>query len=167
MHLSIHFIVSAILVLILYPIFGPLALIAMVGGFLIDVDHLFSYAVKFRSLSIKKAYRYHRSFGCLKESKNGEKKSPMLHIFHTPEFLILCIVLSFYSRLVFIFTSSLVIHLILDLINGVFIIKRMKIEMKKREMKFSTSEYYLNKLLLKHLIDKIFGRTECRDGKCQ
>jgi len=153
MNLSIHFIVSAILVLILYPIFGPLALIAMAGGFLIDVDHLFSYAVKFKSLSIKKAYKYHRNLSCLKEGGKA------VQIFHTLEFLILCIVLSFYSQLVFIFTLSLVIHLILDLINGVLIIKRMKREMMKKEMKFSTSEYYLNKLLLKHLVDKIIGRT--------
>ena len=156
MDLSVHLIVSAILAAVLYPVFGPLSLIALVGGFLIDVDHLLSYAVKFRSLSIKKAYQYHRNLSCLKEGGKA------VQIFHTPEFLILCVVLSFYSPLVFIFTLSLGIHLILDLINGVFIIKRMK-----REMKFSTSEYYLNKLLLKHLIDKIIGRKDCRDGKCQ
>jgi len=162
MNLSVHFIVSAILVLILYPFFGPLSLIALVGGFLIDVDHLLSYAFKFRSLSIRKAYRYHRNCGCLKTGKDGEKMSPMLHIFHTPEFLILCIALSFYSRLVLIFTLSLLIHLILDLINGFFIIRKMR----AKQPAFSTSEYYLNKLLLKHLVDKVLGRTECRERKC-
>ena len=157
MNLSVHFIVSAILVLILYPFFGPLSLIALVGGFLIDVDHLLSYAFKFRSLSIRKAYRYHRNFGCLKEGRKA------IHIFHSPEFLILCIVLSFYSQLMLIFTVSLLIHLMLDLINGFFIIKKMR----AKQPAFSTSEYYLNKLLLKHLVDKILGRTECRERKCQ
>ncbi len=156
MNLSVHLIVSAILAAVLYPFLGPLAFIALVGGFLIDVDHLLSYAVKFRSLSIKKAYQYHRNFCCLKEGGKA------VQIFHTPEFLILCVVLSFYSSMMLIFTLSLVIHLILDLINGFFIIKRMK-----REMKFSRSEYYLNKLLLKHLVDKIIGRTGCKGGKCQ
>ncbi|HLC89146.1 MAG TPA: hypothetical protein VJG49_03855 [Candidatus Nanoarchaeia archaeon] len=151
MNLSIHFIVSAILAIVLYPVFGPLALIAMVGGFLIDVDHLFSYAAKFRSLNIKKAYSYHRNCSCLKAGKDGERKGPMIHIFHTLEFLVLCIALSFYSPLMLIFTLSLLIHLLLDLINGFFIFKRIKAE----QATISTSEYYWNKLLLKHLWDKI------------
>ncbi len=137
MNLSVHFIVSAILAAALYQFFGPISSMALAGGFLIDVDHIFSYAAKHGNFSIRKSYQYHRQRCCLKEGGGA------VHIFHTLEFFFLCLVLSFYSPMMLIFTLSYAIHQALDL-SGYFVIKRIN-------SKEFTHFYDTDKILLKRL----------------
>ena len=152
MNLSTHFIVSLIVAIVLYPFFDYLSLVILVGGFLIDIDHFFSYIIKFKNLNIIKAYKYHHKLCCLKSNaKIKYSLSKDVHVFHTVEFFTLCVVLSFFSLLMFLFTLGLLIHLVMDFVKEHFIKPRM------RTREFSLILHYLmkRKLLINRKGEKI------------
>ena len=61
---SVHFIVSLFLAVILYPIFGWIVGVILIGGFFIDVDHYLLYLFKKKDYSLRNAYFYFRNNDC-------------------------------------------------------------------------------------------------------
>jgi hypothetical protein len=104
MELKHHFIVSFILSIVLYPFFGFNVLYIFVGGFLIDIDHYLLYIFKFKDFSIKKTFEYSKNFSALYK----------FHIFHLFEVLVVCVILSFYSKTFLLISIGLIFHQILD-----------------------------------------------------
>ena len=110
MDLKFHFIASTILALFLYPFFGPISFIALIGGWLIDVDHYLYNIVKHRSFNIKKSYRYYK--------KGKARFSFCLHIFHTVEFWLFMLALSFLSNIFLIFFLGMMLHMTMDFFDA-------------------------------------------------
>ena len=118
MNLSVHMITSIIGMIILYPFIGLHSLWFFVGGFLIDTDHYLYNIFKFKTLSIKKAYRYY----FYKEGRGTGNFH--LHIFHTVEFWLLMIIMAFLTRayplFFYMFTitfAGMILHVALDFID--------------------------------------------------
>lgn len=109
MELIIHFISSLILGGVLYPFFGLSAFIVIIGGFIVDVDHYLLYICQFRKLEVKKALVYFREYF----DKHYKGKAPFF-IFHSIEFLLLLVLVSFYSEYVFLLTLGIILHYSLD-----------------------------------------------------
>jgi len=111
---STHLIVSLILAIILFPFFGLYSFVALIGGFLIDVDHIILYWIRFKNLNLTKTYKYFREIGI---NKDLEEYKKTIRIFHSIEFIILIIIASFYHKFFLILLISLIIHMIMDLIH--------------------------------------------------
>ena len=110
----IHFLVSSLIAILLYPIFSWKVLMVFVGGVLIDVDHYLLYVYRFKKFSLKGCYKYHH----VDVKKNHHKDVfGALLIFHTIEFLLLSAFLSLYSTLALMFTVGLSAHYTLDIIE--------------------------------------------------
>ncbi len=107
MKLITHLVVSMILALALFPIFGIKSFIVLVSGFLIDIDHLLYFKGSF-----KETYRYFKNI----DSYNNIKKSlGIIKIFHTVEFLVIIAISSFYYEIALIFLIGLTVHIIMDI----------------------------------------------------
>ena len=104
MDLKYHFIVSSILTILLYPIFGISALLIFIGGFLIDIDHLLWYILKYKDFNIKNTFIKSKDTTILYK----------LQFFHLLEILLIVIILSFYSTNFLIISIGLTIHQIMD-----------------------------------------------------
>lgn len=104
MLIKYHFLFGFIVSLLLYPIYGINVLIIFFTNILLDVDHYILYIFKFKSFDIVKAHNYFF---------NEEK--PFLLFFHTVEFLLVLLLLSFYFRLAFFALIGVAIHLLLDI----------------------------------------------------
>ena len=113
MKTSVHVIVSAILAALLYPVFKRHVLFIFAGGVLIDIDHYFVYAYKYKNFSLFDCY-YHY----IKNMQDPAQKENLgiLLIFHTTEFLFVMVVFSFYNAYALVFTIGLLVHYLLDLI---------------------------------------------------
>lgn len=114
MKISVHFITSSAISILLYQYFNWQVLFVMIGGVLIDIDHYFWYVFKFRKLGIMDCYEYHLT-GAKKNNFKDVKGSLM--IFHTMEFLLISAALSLYFDLAIVFTIGLLFHYILDVIE--------------------------------------------------
>ncbi len=111
---SMHFLVSLLIAVLLYPIFSWNVLMIFIGGVLIDVDHYLLYIYRFGKFSLKGCYKYHH----VDVKKNHHKDVfGALLIFHTIEFLLLSAFLSLYYTLALIFTVGLLAHYTLDIIE--------------------------------------------------
>ena len=109
----VHALVSSILAVIFYPIYSWKVLFILAGGILIDIDHYFWYVYKFKDLSLFRCYKYYI------RGMNKEKIMEyvgILLVFHTMEFLLVMLLLSFYNEFALIFTIGLLSHYLLDLI---------------------------------------------------
>ena len=111
----VHLLVSSILAALLYPLFGWNVLLILAGGVLIDIDHYFWYIFKFRKLSLLDCYGY---FVDGMDKDKVMKNLGMLLVFHTAEFLLAAVLLSFYNELALMFTIGLLSHYLLD---GIFL----------------------------------------------
>ena len=109
-----HLIVSLIISLIYFPFFGWWSFLAIVGGFLIDVDHYLEFIIKFKRRDLFKAFFDAVEFY---KGNNCQKYKDLLHIFHTFEFWILYIVLAIIYPFLLPFVFSIFIHLIMDFIG--------------------------------------------------
>ena len=109
MHLHIHLLSSLLLAIVLFPVFGYISLLIIVGGFLVDFDHYLYYILKHKKISLVKAYHLYK-----KKLKPQEDNRDLLHIFHTIEFWILLIILTIYLRFFILLTFGFFIHMILD-----------------------------------------------------
>ena len=106
-----HLLVSSILALALYPLFNWNSLFIIAGGVLIDIDHYFWYIYKFKKFSLLDCYFYFiGSMGRGSIMKN----IGILLVFHTIEFLLMALLLSFYNELALMFTIGLLSHYLLD-----------------------------------------------------
>jgi hypothetical protein len=85
----------------------------LVGGFLIDFDHVLFYWIKFKSFNLKRAYNHCRNIP-LKRDVNEYKK--WIVVFHSFEFMLLIAILSFYHKIFLILLISIVVHVVMDII---------------------------------------------------
>lgn len=83
------------------------SLIVFLASVFIDVDHYLFYVRKTGETSLKKAYRWHILL--------GKKHKPIMHIFHTLEFHLLILALSFFYPLFFFIFIGMLIHSFLDI----------------------------------------------------
>lgn len=106
-----HLIASLIVSLLAYPIFEMFSFLIILTGVFVDVDHYLLYVYKFRSLDLKKAFDFHIS---LKEVKKGEKQITYIYVFHSFEFMLLLLLLSFYSIIFVMLFLGVILHVIMD-----------------------------------------------------
>ncbi len=118
MYLKYHFISCIILSIILFPFFNYLSLLVFVLGFFIDADHYFYDVLTTRKLSIKNSYNLHMDKSIIRKDQ--------LHIFHTLEFIVSFIFLTITSKNTYLILLSigLILHLILDVLHGIILIKK-------------------------------------------
>ena len=121
MKTSAHLIASIILTAALYPVFRWKVVLILVGGVLIDIDHYFWYAYKYKKINIFESYKF---FIRPMDEKNFESIMGILLVFHTVEFLIIMAVLSYFSKFALIFTIGLLLHYALDLIYLYIVAKK-------------------------------------------
>lgn len=115
-----HLLVSSILAALLYPIFSWKVLLVIAGGVLIDLDHYLWCICKYKKYNFFDCYRL---FAVESKKRNFSDVKGLLIIFHTIEFLLIMVILSFYFELAFIFTIGVLSHYILDLIFLYFVPK--------------------------------------------
>lgn len=115
-----HFVCSLITSILLYPVFGVNAIYFFLGGFFIDVDHIFLLPFKLRYLYLKRHY----SIGVadLKERNFGLYKNSLFSL-HTVEIVIILIFLSFHNRIFFIILLGVLFHHLLDIYAEFFVLK--------------------------------------------
>ncbi|MCK5283476.1 MAG: hypothetical protein KAK00_08790 [Nanoarchaeota archaeon] len=106
-----HFLASSILALILYPSFGISSLFIFITGFLIDIDHILYYYIRFKKFSIKETYVH-----CLKMGKkiNKEEYKKLILIFHNWELMFVLLLLSIVNKIFLVMSIGLLFHLIMD-----------------------------------------------------
>jgi len=121
MKTSVHVVASVILAAVLYHFFKWKVLLILVGGVLIDVDHYFWYVYKYRKFNFFDSYQFYIKNIEINDFTNV---AGILLVFHTLEFLLIVVLLSFYYEPVFIFTIGLISHYLLDFIFLSFIAKR-------------------------------------------
>ncbi|MDP3765429.1 MAG: hypothetical protein Q8R04_02870 [Nanoarchaeota archaeon] len=113
MKTSVHLLASLVFAALLYPIFNWKVIFILVGGVLIDVDHYLWYIYKYKKFNIIDSYKFY-----IKNIKMDDFTNVLgiLLIFHTIEFLLVALFLSFYIDFILLFTMGLLIHHLLDLI---------------------------------------------------
>ncbi len=120
MNIIPHATVGLILSIIFYPLFGNYVLIIFLSSFLFDVDHYIEYVIRKKDFSLLKAY---------KEAKELDRKSHLLkrllvtdvlHIFHTVEFFLIIVILSFFSKIFLMMLIGLLVHESLDLLQMIY-----------------------------------------------
>jgi hypothetical protein len=101
-------------------------LLLFLATFLMDFDHYLNSVLKEKKISLFHAFEYHKKLGKqeIKEKKKGIKKKGDFYLFHTLEFHIFVVVLSFiWTGFLYVFIG-MVFHSLLDLIDltrkGVF-----------------------------------------------
>ena len=110
-HFFLTFLLSIILISL--GIVSPFqALIILLAGFLIDVDHWLLYVWEFRDFNIKNSYRWFYKFYISKE------KRKFLCIFHTIEALIVVTLLGLKYPLFLAVLVGMLFHILLDLIQA-------------------------------------------------
>ena len=118
----VHLLVSSVLAALLYPLFGWNVLLILAGGVLIDVDHYFWYVSKYKKFNLFYCYSY---FMARMNQKGFKEHKGILLIFHTIEFLLIIVLLSFYFEAAFIFLVGLLSHYLLDAIFLYTVAKRL------------------------------------------
>ena len=107
-----HIILGAIFSVLIYFIFQITlfqASLILFASIFIDVDHYVFYVSRKKNFNLKKAYYWHK--GLPKNHKT------IMHIFHTLEFMILILILSFFWNGFFFIFIGMVFHSALDLID--------------------------------------------------
>jgi len=114
MDVWVHTLITTVIVLILWPFFGPWALIAYIGGVLIDIDHALAYYIISRKISLKGTYDYCKDI--LKRS-DVESYNNLEMIFHTFDMFLLSMIITFIWPILIPCLVGYIIHLALDLIH--------------------------------------------------
>ncbi|MBS3158001.1 hypothetical protein J4206_01810 [Candidatus Woesearchaeota archaeon] len=104
-----HFISCIILSIVLWPFFGTLSLLCFIGGFLVDIDHNLWYMYKHKTWNGFKAYPHY-----IKAARKKERVGKCFMIFHTIEFFIILVILSFFYMSIVLVLLGLILHWILD-----------------------------------------------------
>lgn len=116
----IHFLVSIVISIILFPFYKWKVIFVLIGGIFIDVDHYLLYYSWFKKTNFLKAYKYFIKF-----NRYPEKFLNAFCLFHSIEFLILLVVLSFFFESVFLITIGVTFHYIFDFIFEYKMMKRL------------------------------------------
>lgn len=117
MRTRIHLLVSLILAAALYSIFNWQVIFIIIGGVLVDIDHYFWYIFKYKKFNMLDCYRW---FTTDNVKNNYKDVTGELLIFHTIEFLLATVLLSFYIEFALLFLIGLLTHYFLDLIAYYF-----------------------------------------------
>ena len=107
MNLSVHFTVSVILSIILYPFYGVSSLFSLVGGFLIDIDHLFLTIYYHGIYHPRKVYLF-----CSKQPITKFKNQ--IFLFHTIEFFSFLLLGSLFSKYILMALIGFIVHSLMD-----------------------------------------------------
>lgn len=92
------------------------ALLFLAGGIFLDIDHYLIYIIKFKNLSLVKAYRYAEDL--FKLVIRHPKKYYGLGYFHNIEFLALITIFGFIFNFYFL-SLGILFHIILDVLDAV------------------------------------------------
>lgn len=118
----VHILFSLILAVVLYPIFNWRVLFVLAGGFLIDIDHYLWHIYKYKKFNLINSYKFYMKNIEVNDFTNV---TGILLIFHTIEFFLIIIFLSFYNQFVLLFLIGLLGHYLLDLIWCIRVPKRV------------------------------------------
>jgi len=110
MYIWHHLWTSIALGIVLYPVFGWWSACVIIGGFVIDVDHYITYIILEHDFSLKRSVDFYLGDG-------WRKHAPVLNIFHTSEFFMLLLVLSFVHVSFLTIFSGYLLHIVLDFIH--------------------------------------------------
>ncbi len=134
-----HLILSLLLSGLLFKFYSWNVVFVLVGGVLVDIDHYLLYALKYKSLNPKKSYQRFKE-----TRKRGYREEPTVFelLFHSIEFFVLMIVLSFFSEIFFMIFIGLFFHLLTDKIFHKWIFDLRKYGKIK---KYSIIGWYVNK----------------------
>lgn len=121
MYPKYHIVLAAIFAVLLYFLFTFIgffeAIIIFLAGSVIDIDHYFTYIIEKKDLnfikSVKWCKRTSHLYTNLKKEKAKKVRVPICW-FHGLEFLIILIVLSFFSNIFLFILIGVVFHLFLD-----------------------------------------------------
>ncbi|MBI2629884.1 hypothetical protein HYW76_02180 [Candidatus Pacearchaeota archaeon] len=119
-HFFAGIIISAILLLFFPSLRGIEILIIFLSSILLDIDHYFIFAKRSKKLGIKDNYNWgmQRRAEWDKLNANEKRKVKITHFYlHGIEFLVLLIVLSFFSVWVKYILFGAIIHLCFDYIE--------------------------------------------------
>jgi hypothetical protein len=121
MYPLIHAAVSLLFSAVLYPLFGINVVWIFLFGVFIDVDHYLIYVANSKDISLRKSYRFYDS---IMKEKKFDKTNNDLFIFHTVEFMFLIFLLSNISEVFLFMAAGIVIHLLMDWLYDIFILKK-------------------------------------------
>ncbi len=110
-----HIFFGAIFSLIIFYFFKITvfqASLVFLSSILIDFDHYMFGAIRNKTLNLKKLYFWHKSL--------GRTHKPIMHIFHSIEFIIFIGVLSFYYNIFLFIFIGMLFHSSLDLIEIIY-----------------------------------------------
>ncbi len=108
MNLFAHFVVSLALAAAFYPFFGSYALLVLLTGFFIDLDHYLAYIFMTGDFNPFRANNYFLE----------KKPRNVFCVLHTVEFIAVIVVFSVFSTSGFILLAGLISHHIMDFYNG-------------------------------------------------
>jgi len=107
-----HFILTALLCLVLFPFIGWNIIIVLFSAVLIDIDHYIAYIISEKKFNVFKAFK--------KYSRRGieiEEAYEIPFIFHTIEFNSLLFIFSFFIPVLRFILLGILIHCVEDAIS--------------------------------------------------
>ncbi len=116
MQVLTHLIVSIIIAIGLYPFYGIMSFLAVVSGFLIDLDHVIVYFFIRRSWSLPESMKY---FNRMSRLKRQEIFKDMPFYFHSIELLLAVAVAACLYEPLMPGLAALVAHHIMDMIQSI------------------------------------------------
>jgi len=111
------------------------ASLIFLSSVLIDVDHYLFIIKRKKIWNLKKAFYWHKNL--------PKDHKPMMHIFHSIEFLILILILSFFIKIFLFILIGLLFHSVFDIFDLLYN-KRYNVR------EFSMIRYLLSKDKLKY-----------------
>ena len=109
---------DSLLVLFLFPSLGTFGfLIVFLSSFLIDTDHYLAYVYLKRDFSLSRSVEFYLAMGHEHKTLRTKKTEPLM-IFHTAEFWLLLVILSFFNLFFFYILIGVLIHVLLDLYSS-------------------------------------------------
>jgi hypothetical protein len=115
-----HILFGAIFSLLIYFVFQTTLFeisLVFLSSFLFDVDHYMFGVVRNKTFNLKELYFWHKGL--------GRKHKPILHIFHSVEFIIFLGILAYFFNMFLFILIGLIFHTILDLID-LFLVKALR-----------------------------------------
>lgn len=134
-HIFIGLIFSLIL-LYFFKLSITFIILVFLSSILIDVDHYLFYLKKYKNFSLKKAYFWHKNL--------PRNHKPIMHIFHTIEFHIFVLALSFLFFPFFFVLIGMLFHSIIDLLEMLVIKDLSCREFSMIRYLLSNKKNYLN-----------------------
>lgn len=119
MHTLTHALISGLLSLMLYPIYGDNVIYLFIGGFFMDLDHIFMVPFRLDYLDVIKQYRQIMHYI---KKKSFDSVRDTLFMFHTIEFMVILLFMSFYSEIFLLILAGVVLHHFLDIVYEFFVL---------------------------------------------